>query len=178
MAPGAFAGSRGHLRVAPSGAVLSAEWTFPAGLDARAQTAARAAVAGVEQLFPRFPDVPIGPGARWRVASDWDAGPLSLGVVHVWSVAAEDATGATLGDALSATVPSGALDLGPDAPITTSVTAVSASGSTTVHLPAGHLVGARTGDLTVHAELSGSKGPVSVDLVADVAQHQVVTVGP
>lgn len=168
-------GTRGTLRLDRHGRLVSEWWQLPDGLNPQQQNAARTTLAGLSALVARFPSEPVGRGAKWTVADSFDAGLLVVPLATTWQLAGRDPDRATLGSSLSARLGDTELRLPDTAPISGKLDALNAEGTSTVVLPLDGLMGSSSGDLTVHAEVSGWKGVLPVHIVADVSQRQSVT---
>lgn len=173
--PATLRGTRGTLRLDRHGRLVSERWDLPTGLNPQQQNAARTTLAGLSALIARFPAEPVGAGAKWTLAHDFDAGLLVVPLATTWQLAARESERATLGSKLAARLGDTELRLPDTAPLSGKLDALDAAGSSTLVLPLDGLMGDASGDLTVHAEISGWKGVLPVHIVADVSQRQTVT---
>jgi hypothetical protein len=175
--PATLRGCRGTLQLARSGRVLSSYWTLSDGLNERQRRAAQALLASVVQLLAPLPDEPVGPGAVWTVEDSVDAGLLQLPLQMRWELVSAEPHSAMLRNSVVTRL--GETELpSADGPIQGKITALRADGSARVELPFDGLLGPRRGSLTLHAELSGWKGMIPVQLVVDVTQEQILTRRP
>jgi hypothetical protein len=175
--PATLRGVRGVLRLSRSGTLLASDWTLPAGLDERQKRMAHAVLGSVAQLLAPLPAEPVGPGALWSVAHTVDAGALKVPLAIRWELVSADSVAAALRSKAQARL--GETELpSEDGPIQGKITALQADGSATVALPFDGLMGSRSSQLTLHAEVSGWKGMIPVQFVADVTQEQVLTRRP
>lgn len=76
--------SRGQIEVDPRGRVIRFDFQIPDTASREAQALAQPITQNLGQLFPRFPEQAVGPGAQWRIRDTMSMPNMQVEIATVY----------------------------------------------------------------------------------------------